>query len=323
MVGQAKQDRSGSGLELLPVDRTLANNIKDWWTWISDERRLSDHSLEAYRRDLSGFLTFLAGHRGETLSLATLEQIKRMDVRSWLAWRQKKGLSAVSTSRALSVVRNFFRWSGREGLLDNPIVQNMRNPKIPASVPKALTVGEMDDLIETMEDQEEQGWVAQRDIAIVTLLYGSGLRISEALSITPEQLPSTTNPILVVKGKGKKERRVPLLPLVFEAIEAYLKASPFTPEADEPLFKGARGGPLGPRAVQKKLQHVRAYLGLPEKTTPHALRHSFATHLLGAGGDLRSIQELLGHASLSTTQRYTDVDTALLMDAYFKAHPRA
>ena len=323
MAGQTEQVSGGLGLELLPVDKVLASNIRDWWTWISDERRLSDHSLEAYRRDLSGFLNFLASHRGETLTLESLGELKRLDVRSWLAWRQKKNLSAVSTLRALSVVRNFFRWSGREGLVDNPIILNMRNPKTPAAVPKALTVGEMDDLIETMEDQNESGWQAQRDIAIVTLLYGCGLRISEALSLTPEQMPRPTNPILVVLGKGRKERRVPLLPLVFEAIEAYKKSCPYPLVADQPLFKASRGGPMGARAVQKNLQHVRAYLGLPERTTPHALRHSFATHLLGAGGDLRSIQELLGHASLSTTQRYTDVDTALLMDAYFKAHPRA
>jgi integrase/recombinase XerC len=311
------------GLALLPIDDTLARNLADWWSWITVERRLSDHSLDAYRRDLSGFLNFLASHRGETITLDTLGTVKRLDIRSWLASRQKRGLSSVSTGRALSVVRNFFRWSGREGLVDNPVVLNMRNPKTPQAVPKALTVGEMDDLIETLEADSDEDWINQRDVAITTLLYGCGLRISEALSLTPAQLPGRANPVLVVLGKGRKERRVPLLEVVFDALDAYQRDCPHILTPDQALFRGARGGPLGARAIQKKMQQMRGYLGLPEKTTPHALRHSFATHLLGAGGDLRSIQELLGHASLSTTQRYTDVDTAMLMDAYLKAHPRA
>ena len=298
----------------------LAEQFAEWRHWLADERRASAHSLAAYERDLAAFLTFLARHQGALPSLASLKRLGRSDLRAYLADRGRRGLQASSTARALSVLRGFFRFLARRGVVENAAVLALRNPKLPKPVPKALTDVEAIDAIEGVADLARQPWIAKRDVALVTLLYGCGLRLGEALTLKRADLTSARSGRIVVTGKGRKQRVVPVLPVVASALADYAEALPYR---GDPLFRGARGGPLNPRLVQGLLQRLRLLLGLPSSATPHALRHSFATHLLAAGGDLRAIQELLGHASLSTTQRYTDVDTAGLLAVYERAHPRA
>ena len=303
----------------------LAAGIEDWQRWLKHERRASPHTLAAYRRDLASFLTFLAGHLGQPAGLADLAQLARADFRAWLAARNAGDLQASSTARALSVIRNFFRFLAKHALANNAVLSTVRTPRLPHAIPKALTIGEAAEAVDAIADLSETPWIAKRDTAILALLYGCGLRLGEALALTRRDVPRAHGddiPTLVVTGKGRKQRAVPVLPAVAAAIADYLAACPF--QGDEaPLFRGARGARLSPRLVQLRLQQLRARLGLPDSATPHALRHSFATHLLAGGGDLRAIQELLGHASLSTTQRYTEVDTAALLAVYDKAHPRA
>ncbi len=298
----------------------LAERFGEWRRWLADERRASPHSLAAYERDLAAFLAFLARHQGALPSLASLRRLDRGDLRAYLADRGRRGLQASSTARALSVLRGFFRFLARRGAVENAAVLALRNPKLPRPVPKALTSAEAIDAIEGVSDLASQPWIAKRDVAMLTLLYGCGLRLGEALSLKRADLVSARSGRLVITGKGRKQRVVPVLPVVASALADYAEALPFR---GDPLFRGARGGPLNPRLVQGLLQRLRLLLGLPASATPHALRHSFATHLLAAGGDLRAIQELLGHASLSTTQRYTDVDAAGLLAVYESAHPRA
>jgi integrase/recombinase XerC len=301
----------------------LAAGIDDWQRWLKHERRASPHTLAAYRRDLAGFLSFLAGHLGKPACLADLVALTRADFRAWLAARGAAGLQATSTARALSVVRNFFRFIAKHEGVNNAVLSTVRTPRLPRAVPKALTADEAENALDAVD---AKSWIGKRDLAILTLLYGCGLRLGEALSLDRRDAPRTGREdvqTLVVMGKGRKQRTVPVLPVVAAAIADYLAACPFEDDADAPLFRGARGARLNPRLVQLRLEHLRARLGLPDSATPHALRHSFATHLLAGGGDLRAIQELLGHASLSTTQRYTEVDSAALLAVYDKAHPRA
>ena len=298
----------------------LAEQFAEWRRWLADERRASPHSLAAYERDLAAFLAFLARHRGELPCLDSLKRLDRADLRAYLADRGRRGLQASSTARALSVLRGFFRFLARRGVVENAAVLAMRNPKLPKPVPKALTDTEAIYAIEGVVDLAHQPWIAKRDVAMLTLLYGCGLRLGEALALKRADLVSARSGRLVVMGKGRKQRVVPVLPVVAAALADYADALPYR---GDPLFRGARGGPLNPRLVQGLLQRLRLLLGLPASATPHALRHSFATHLLAGGGDLRAIQELLGHASLSTTQRYTDVDAAGLLAVYERAHPRA
>ena len=252
-----------------------------------------------------------------------MEALKPRDFRAYLADRAGRGIKASSNNRALSVLRGFFRWLQRNGLAENAALSGLRGPKSEKALPKALTAREAAAVVGEMEVQDADGWIVRRDAALVLLLYGAGLRIGEALSLTRGEAPAKRQEALRVVGKGRKERIVPLLPLIPEAIHAYLAACPFEAPPEGPLFLGARGGPLRARLLQKTLQSLRRQLGLPETTTPHALRHSFATHLLADGGDLRAIQELLGHASLSTTQRYTAVDASSILAVYDKSHPRA
>jgi integrase/recombinase XerC len=298
----------------------LQEQIEAWRQWLAVERRASSHSLSAYERDLAAFLAFLAGHQGGAPSLSSLEKLNRNDLRGWLAERAGRNLKASSTGRALSVLRGFYRFLARRKLVENAVVLSLKNPKMPKSVPKALTQAEAADALENIGELSEEPWVAKRDAALLTLLYGCGLRLGEALSLTRRDQAAARSGRLTVTGKGRKQRVVPVLPIVAFAIDDYLAACP---HRHDPLFLGVRGGPLNPRIVQDRLQRLRLLLGLPATATPHALRHSFATHLLAGGGDLRAIQELLGHASLSTTQRYTDVDAAGLMAVYDRAHPRA
>lgn len=307
--------------ERLPLDTGLGQAVDDWAAWLAHERRASPHTLAAYGQDLAEFLEFLTMHLGGPLTLETLGGLRLADFRSWLAARTSRGLARSSTARALSTVRGFFRRLERLDLVHNAAINVVRTPKVPKALPKALTAEEAFAAIDTAAGMADEPWIAKRDAAILTLLYGAGLRIGEALSLDRRDAPA--GPALRVRGKGNKERVVPLLPVVVEAIADYLDVCPHTLPPGGPLFVGKRGKRLQPSQVQASLRTVRRALGLPETATPHALRHSFATHLLAGGGDLRTIQELLGHASLSTTQRYTAVDTARLAEVYRATHPRA
>lgn len=299
-----------------------------WRDWLKSERRLAAHTLVAYEHDVATFLGFLTTYLGKTPTLDALSKLKPAEFRAWLAERARQGLARTSTARAFSSVRSFFQFLDRRGLAHNASIGAIQTPKLPRSVPKALSERDMEELLEAPAEQEREAWLDLRDAAVLMLLYGAGLRIGEALGLTKgvvEDLLKTGRDTLSVTGKGNKTRLVPLLPQALEALQAYRDACPWLAARgpNEAFFIGARGGALDPAIVQKRVRDIRRGLGLAESVTPHALRHSFATHLLGAGGDLRTIQELLGHASLSTTQRYTDVDTARLTAVYRAAHPRA
>ncbi|HEX2890140.1 MAG TPA: tyrosine recombinase XerC [Vineibacter terrae] len=306
----------------------VAAAMVSWVEWLGAERRAGDKTVAAYRRDVHDFIAFVAGHRGGPPDLDALAGLRQTDFRAWLARRARDKLARTSTARALSSVRSFFRFLDRRGLAVNAAITLVRTPKLPKSVPKALSIGDTRDLLAEVDADAAIEWIARRDTAILTLLYGAGLRIAEALSLdkrTVEGLLRSRATAIAITGKGGKQRIVPLLPAVTTALAAYRATCPFMAAAapHDRFFIGARGAALDPGVVQRAVRRLRLQLGLPESTTPHALRHSFATHLLGAGGDLRTIQELLGHASLSTTQRYTDVDAARLAAIYRTAHPRA
>jgi integrase/recombinase XerC len=301
----------------------LAAAIGEWQAWLRHEKRASPHTLAAYTSDLTDFLKFQSEHIGGPPSLAALDALRPVDFRAWLARRVRDGLAHSSNARALSVVRNLFRWLDRQGLADASAAASLRTPRVPRGLPKALSAPEAADVVDTVAELARQPWIGKRDTAVLLLLYGCGLRIGEALSLAAREAPRPGQDGLVVTGKGDKQRMVPLLPVVVAAVQDYVAACPYPLPPEGPLFVALRGAPLRPRAIQRRLQDLRSLLGLPESATPHALRHSFATHLLAGGGDLRAIQELLGHASLSTTQRYTAVDSAALLRVYDAAHPRA
>jgi integrase/recombinase XerC len=292
--------------------------------WLEAQKALngaSDNTLDAYARDVAGFLAFMTDHKGDAQGVGPLTKLTTSDMRSWMAFTRGQDVGPRSLARKLSAVKSFYRWlSEREGF-DPTAVLSARSPKYQRKLPRPLAPEAAQDVLDTTEKQSLTPWVAARDQAVVTLLYGCGLRISEALGLTCDALPM--GEALRIKGKGGKERLVPVIAPAREAVERYTHLCPFPPDPGTPLFRGTRGGALNPRIVQKTLENVRNQLGLPASATPHAMRHSFATHLLNAGGDLRAIQELLGHASLSTTQAYTAVDTARLVEVYNKAHPKA
>lgn len=281
----------------------------------------SENTVAAYQRDLTDFLTFLTLHKGTPQGLAPLMQVSVSDMRSWMAQARSAGISPRSLARKLSAVKSFYRWLADKEGCDPTAVLATRAPKFQAKLPRPLSEDAAKDMLDTVALQSQEDWVGARDIAVITLLYGCGLRISEALGLRGKDapLPST----LRIVGKGGKERIVPVLPAARDAVGNYIHICPHTLSADDALFRGVRGGALSPRVVQKVMQQTRQQLGLPSSATPHAMRHSFATHLLSAGGDLRAIQELLGHASLSTTQAYTQVDAARLMEVYNRTHPKA
>jgi integrase/recombinase XerC len=299
--------------------------VNAWFVYLMTERQLAAHTVEAYRRDLAQFLAFLAGHFDRRADLKLLFSLSARDVRAFLAMRRANNVGSRSLARTLSALRMFYRFLERRGLGKNDAIRALSLPKLSHSVPKPLTAPKATALIDNADIARPDApeWVLARDAAVLTLLYGSGLRISEALSLRVKDAPIKGRDMLRVTGKGDKMRVVPVLPVTRQAIERYLKLCPAKLGADDPLFIGARGKQLSPRVIQLTMARARAALGLPETATPHALRHSFATHLLGAGVDLRAIQELLGHASLSTTQGYTEVDRAHLLKAYESAHPRA
>ncbi len=315
--------RSGpSEMVLIAATPDLQQAITAWQNWLRSEKRAAAPTITAYCTDLHAFLRFLTEHRGTPPGLADLAALGPTDFRAWLARRAADGLAQTSRARALSTLRGFFRFLDRENLAHNAAIGAVRGPRRPHAVPKALAVDEAMDVIETAPMVASQPWVAKRDTAILTLLYGAGLRTGEAIGLNRSEFDPGAE-TLIVTGKGNKQRLAPLLPLVRTAIAEYLDACPFHLPADGPLFVGVRGKRLNSRIVRAAMQTLRSYLDLPATATPHALRHSFATHLLGAGGDLRTIQELLGHASLSTTQRYTDVNAEHLLAVYRDSHPRA
>ncbi|MGQ9366903.1 tyrosine recombinase XerC [Azospirillum sp. ST 5-10] len=295
--------------------------LAQWRRWLESEKGVSPHTLEAYLHDVAEFLSFLTGYHGAPPSLNALGDLKAMDFRAWLAKRAGDGLGAASRAREMAAVRNLFRWLDRSGRLHNPIIGILKTPRAKRPMPRPLSPPDAATLLDAAGDEPEAPWVGARDRALFTVLYGCGLRIAEALALTRAAAP--LGDTLRVLGKGRKERIVPVLPAVNAAVRAYLEACPHRPGPDGPLFVGVRGGPLNPAVAQRQMQRLRRLLGLPDSATPHALRHSFATHLLAGGGDLRAIQDLLGHASLSTTQRYTDVENEQLFAVYASAHPRA
>jgi integrase/recombinase XerC len=302
----------------------LAGALRQWKDWLTGQRRLAENTEKAYGSDVAEFLAFLIDHLGGPPDLKAIERLHVRDYRAWLASRAARGNSAASRARGLAAVRGLMRFLTKQGLIQSSAASAVRAPKQPKRQPRPLGVKTAKAVLEeaaTPARPETQAWIALRDHALFFLLYGAGLRIGEALSLTRKQAPLSD--ALTVTGKGGKMRMVPVIPSARLAVDSYLAACPHRVDQDGPLFLGSRGGPLADGIARRRMREIRATLGLPESATPHALRHSFATHLLEAGGDLRTIQELLGHAGLSTTQRYLGVDRTRLLDAYKAAHPRA
>jgi len=296
--------------------------LETWLTGLRALRGRSGATLDAYRADVARFLAFLqAHHGGDAGGMAALARLRTGDMRAWMAHERGRGLGPRSLARALSAVKSFVAWAAERDGFDATAVLSVRAPKFTTPLPRPLAVPAARAMIERVETQARADWVAARDAAVLTLLWGCGLRISEALGLSGESHPLRES--IVIRGKGGKDRVVPVIAPARAAVEIYITLCPFPPEPGRPLFRGVRGGALNPRTIQKAMAEARAALGLPATATPHAMRHSFATHLLDAGGDLRAIQELLGHASLSTTQAYTAVDASRLMEVYAAAHPRA
>jgi len=308
--------------EQMPLGDDLAAAGSRWLTHLEHERGQAELTIAAYRRDLDQFTSHLRSQLGRAPCLGDLHQLEPKAFRAFLAARRRADVGSRSLARTMSALRTFFRWLEAEGILQSRAVRRVAMPKVGHSVPKPLTVTKAAAVMESESDTED-AWIGARDAAVLLLLYGSGLRISEALSLTLKDAPVPGRDVLRISGKGGRERLAPVLPVTQEAVSRYLQLVPYTLDADGPLFLGAKGGALSPRILQLKMERLRAALGLPATATPHALRHSFATHLLSSGADLRQIQELLGHASLSTTQVYTEVDRERLLAVYEKAHPRA
>ncbi len=308
---------------LIPARPDLQAARESWLKMLARERRLSALTVEAYERDTRQFLQFLTGHCGGSPGLADIADLRPADLRSYLAWRRNSGAGARTLGRGLAGVRSLLRFLERRGLANAAGAAALRAPKQPKSLPKPLTALDAKRVVSAGAQLAEEPWIAARNVAVLTLLYGSGLRISEALGLTSGELASADEKVLRITGKGGKTRLVPVLPVAMQAVAEYRRLCPYHLDPQGLLFRGARGGALNPAIVQREMARLRSALNLPATATPHALRHSFATHLLGRGGDLRTIQELLGHASLSTTQVYTGVDTARLLEVYEAAHPRA
>ncbi len=300
----------------------LTPYLREWMQWLQKERRLSARTTPLYEQILIQFFQFMHEHLGEALTLQKLEGLKAQDFRAWLSYlTHHQQYSKSSIIRALAVVRSFFTFLERRSYGHNPIIAIIRSPKKLQAIPRALSQEEAQNLLANAAAMHE-GWISKRNVALFSLLYGSGLRISEALTLNKKDLPGS-NDLLRIHGKGNKQRVVPLLPMVYDKIQEYLKDCPFEQKGDSPLFRGAQGKRLNISVAEREMRHLRRLCGLPESVTPHALRHSFATHLLEENGDLRTIQELLGHASLSTTQNYTKINRKRLQEVYRHAHPRS
>lgn len=301
------------------ASKEVLADITAWQTWLSAERRLSQHTAQSYLIDLKEFFIFLKDFLAHDVRQKDLSALSVGDFRSFLVSRSRQGIGRSSIARNMSTLRNFFRFLQRAKILENTAIQAVRPARPPRTLPKPLTTEDTLALLHQAKNMQKEHWQGLRDVALLTLLYGCGLRISEALGLNVREWGSET---LVITGKGNKQRIVPVLPLVHSAVTAYLKERPDA-DPDSPLFVGARGERLNPGVVQRQIRKLRRVLGLSESVTPHALRHSFATHLLAAGSDLRSVQELLGHASLSATQRYTEINVEHMKTVYEHAHPRA
>ncbi|MCQ2914349.1 MAG: tyrosine recombinase XerC [Alphaproteobacteria bacterium] len=278
-------------------------------------------TVSSYGRDMAAFFKFLAAYKEKTPSCKILSKLEIIDFRAFLASRTKEGLDRVSLSRNLSAIRNFFKYLEHNNIISNPAISSIRSPGTGKSLPHPLTKEQAFDLIKTAQSLQKELWLSKRDVAFLTLLYGCGLRISEALSLDVKDKPKSDT--MTVLGKGNKERVVPVLPIIKATIDDYLKERPDGAPLESPLFIGTQGDRVNPGVMQRQIRRIREILGLPDTVTPHALRHSFATHLLCGGADLRTIQELLGHESLSTTQRYTALDEAKMMQTFNASHPRA
>lgn len=312
-------------IELASADPSVAQEMARWLSHLGAERRLSPKTLEAYGRDLRQCLDFLCSHWGERVTLERFAALEATDVRAFMAMRRADDIAGRSLMRALAGLRSFGRFLEREGKGKVGALSAIRAPKVAKSLPKPLPMASAKRLADADEraGEERETWILARDAAVMALLYGSGMRISEALGLKRREVPRPgEGDVLVVTGKGNKTRMVPVLQNVLALVQEYVAMCPYPLPPEGPIFVGARGGPLSPRIIQLAMERLRGALGLPDSATPHALRHSFATHLLSRGGDLRAIQELLGHSSLSTTQVYTGIDSERLLEVYASAHPR-
>jgi integrase/recombinase XerC len=301
------------------IEPDLKKAFAAWLTYLRDERRLSALTLKAYERDIRQLLEFLLKEQGK-LTLKTFSALDTRDMREYFSSRKSEGIEARSLARAIASLKSFARFLTKDELADMSALSSLRAPKLAKTLPRPLAIENAKRVLETDLEEGQEPWIVARNCAVLSLLYGAGLRISEALSLKRSDITVKTDRLQLV-GKGGKTRIVPLLPAVRVAIQTYLKLCPY--QLNKQIFVGARGGNLSPRIVQGAMAVMRGKLGLPKSATPHALRHSFATHLLNRGGDLRAIQELLGHASLSSTQIYTGVDMTKIMEGYVAAHPRA
>lgn len=312
-------------LELASADPSIALEMTRWLAHLGAERRLSPKTLEAYSRDLRQCLDFLCAHWGERVTLKRFASLEATDIRAFMAMRRADDIAGRSLMRALAGLRSFGRFLEREGKGKVGALSAIRAPKVAKTLPKPLPMASAKRLADADEraGEDRETWILARDAAVMALLYGSGLRISEALGLKHREVPRPgEGDVLVVTGKGNKTRMVPVLQNVLVLVQEYVGMCPHPLPPEGPIFVGARGGPLSPRIIQLAMERLRGALGLPDSATPHALRHSFATHLLSRGGDLRAIQELLGHSSLSTTQIYTGIDSERLLEVYASAHPR-
>jgi integrase/recombinase XerC len=305
----------------LPLSGDLDAALARWRDHLVHQRNASARTIDAYERDWRQLCDWLAHRLGHSPCLGDVRRLNAQAIRAFLAHRRRAGVENRSLARSMSSFRQFFRWLEANATLKNHAILKVSTPRVPRGLPKPLTVAKAVDVV-AEDAASEVDWIRARDLAVLLLLYGAGLRISEALGLQLEDAPTPGRDVLRITGKGGKERLVPILPAIQEAVTRYLALCPFPLERGEPVFRGAKGGPLSPRIIQLLMERLRGSLGLPETATPHALRHSFATHLLSSGADLRQIQELLGHASLSTTQVYTEVDRDRMLRVYDLAHPR-
>ena len=299
----------------------LQKQLQDWQVFLKTEKNVSRHTLRAYSGDVSHFMKFLNGHLGKPPSLNDLSDAGIRDFRAWMSKKAMDGTANASRARSLSGIKNLLGWLDKQGVMHNAAIESIRSPKLPHKIPRPLHEAQAREVLQWAETLAKEDWIGRRDRALFTLLYGCGLRIDEALSLNMGGLPR--DGYLRVTGKGRKERQVPVIDIVERNLNLYLESCPFPAEDNRPVFVGAKGERLNQGVAQKAMRHLRTNLGLPENATPHALRHSFATHLLQNGANLREIQELLGHASLSTTQRYTEINAEELLKIYRASHPRA
>lgn len=305
---------------IIGTDENLSNLVMRWLDWIAHGKRLSKHTVRAYQTDLEDFFLFLSNHRGGTITLPMLSDATLTDFRAWVGHKALDHIAARSRARSVSALRTFYKWLDREGIAHNSAIQLLRSPKLDRNIPRPMTVEVTEDLIETSEELHTD-WTGLRDKALFTLLYGAGLRIDEALRLNCGEWPLTGDAITIT-GKGNKQRQIVLLDIVKSTMEKYRASCPLAEDSKRPLFIGKQGKRLNQGVAQRSVRQVRALLNLPDTVTPHALRHSFATHLLLDGVNIRAIQELLGHASLSTTQRYTELNIEDLRDLIDRLHPR-